>query len=141
MFGLKAAPVEVTAMNFFSDENSGQSILSGNVFIKKEGDVLNSDKVVIYTDKNKKPIRYEATQNARFEVRLKDKSYKGSGDKFIYYVNSDIYEIIGNAYIIELETKRKIFGDKIIVDKKQKIYKVESFNKKPIRFVFDVEEK
>ncbi|EEP6878151.1 organic solvent tolerance protein OstA, partial [Campylobacter jejuni] len=81
-----ATQIEVKALNFYSDENKGESILSGNVEVIRGDDILNSEKLIIYTDKNRKPIRYEAMQNARFKIVLKGKIYKGSGDKFIYNV-------------------------------------------------------
>ncbi|MBX2046035.1 organic solvent tolerance protein OstA, partial [Campylobacter jejuni] len=97
--------------------------------------------LIIYTDKNRKPIRYEAMQNARFKIVLKGKTYKGSGDKFIYNVIKDTYEINGHAYINELGSNQKLFGDKIIVDRKANIYRVESKDQKPARFVFDLKDK
>ncbi|EIP3022251.1 LptA/OstA family protein [Campylobacter jejuni] len=136
-----ATQIEVKALNFYSDENKGESILSGNVEVIRGDDILNSEKLIIYTDKNRKPIRYEAMQNARFKIVLKGKTYKGSGDKFIYNVNKDTYEINGHAYINELGSNQKLFGDKIIVDRKANIYRVESKDQKPARFVFDLKDK
>nr|WP_152778842.1 LptA/OstA family protein [Campylobacter hepaticus] len=128
-------------MNFYSDENKGESILSGNVEVIRGDDILNSEKLIIYTDKNRKPIRYEAMQNARFKIILKDKTYKGSGDKFIYNVVQDVYEINGNAYINELSSNQKLYGDKIVIDRKANIYRVESKDQKPARFVFELKDK
>ena len=133
--------IEVKALSFYSDENKGQSILSGNVEVIRGNDILNSEKLVIYTDKERKPIRYEAMQNARFKIVLKGKTYKGSGDKFIYNVAKDVYEIDGNAYINEVGSNQKLFGDKIIVDRKANVYRVESKERKPARFVFDLKDK
>ncbi|NHG70646.1 organic solvent tolerance protein OstA [Campylobacter jejuni] len=136
-----ATQIEVKALNFYSDENKGESILSGNVEVIRGDDILNSEKLIIYTDKNRKPIRYEAMQNARFKIVLKGKTYKGSGDKFIYNAIKDTYEINGHAYINELGSNQKLFGDKIIVDRKANIYRVESKDQKPARFVFDLKDK
>ncbi|MFK0464236.1 LptA/OstA family protein [Campylobacter jejuni] len=136
-----ATQIEVKALNFYSDENKGESILSGNVEVIRGDDILNSEKLIIYTDKNRKPIRYEAMQNARFKIVLKGKTYKGSGDKFIYNVIKDTYEINGHTYINELGSNQKLFGDKIIVDRKANIYRVESKDQKPARFVFDLKDK
>lgn len=136
-----ATQIEVKALNFYSDENKGESILSGNVEVIRGDDILNSEKLIIYTDKNRKPIRYEAMQNARFKIVLKGKTYKGSGDKFIYNVIKYTYEINGHAYINELGSNQKLFGDKIIVDRKANIYRVESKDQKPARFVFDLKDK
>lgn len=136
-----AAQIEVKALNFYSDENKGESILSGNVEIIRGNDILNAQKLIIYTDKNRKPIRYEAMQDAKFKIVLKGKTYKGSGDKFIYSVANDTYEINGNAYINEIGSNQKLYGDRIIVDRRKNVYRVESKNKKPARFVFDLEQK
>lgn len=136
-----AAQIEVKALNFYSDENKGESILSGNVEIIKGNDILNAQKLIIYTDKNRKPIRYEAMQDAKFKIILKGKTYKGSGDKFIYNVANDTYEINGNAYINEIGSNQKLYGDRIIVDRRKNVYRVESKDKKPARFVFDLEQK
>ncbi|TKX32285.1 lipopolysaccharide transport periplasmic protein LptA [Campylobacter aviculae] len=136
-----ATKIEVKALNFYSDENKGESVLSGNVEVKRGDDILNAEKLIIYTDKNRKPIRYEAMQNASFKINLRGKIYRGKGDKFIYNVESDVYEIKGNAYINEPENNQKLYGDRIIVDKKKNIYQVQSKDKKPARFVFDLKQK
>lgn len=131
--------IEVQALNFYSDENLGKNILSGNVVVTRDKDILKAGELIIYTNKNYKPIRYEATESPQFEITLKDKLYKGSGNKLSYDVIKDIYEIDGNAFINEIQTNKKLHGDKIIVDKKQNIYRVESKNKKPAHFVFELE--
>ncbi|TKX31976.1 LptA/OstA family protein [Campylobacter estrildidarum] len=135
-----ATKIEVKALNFYSDENKGESILTGNVEVKRGDDILNAEKLIIYTDKNRKPVRYEAMQNASFKISLKGKIYQGKGDKFIYNVTNDVYEINGNAYISELKSNQKLYGDRIIVDKKKNIYQVQSKDKKPARFVFDLKQ-
>ncbi|MCX2682369.1 organic solvent tolerance protein OstA [Campylobacter sp. MIT 21-1685] len=136
-----ATQIEVKALNFYSDENKGESILSGNVKVKRGDDVLHSEKLIIFTDSQRKPIRYEAIQGARFEIVLKGKTYKGSGDKFVYKVADDSYEINGNGYINEMQSNKKLYGEKIIIDRKNGVYKVESTNEKPARFVFDLGQK
>jgi len=141
LFKLNAELIEVQALNFYSDENSGKSILSGNVIITYGKDVLKADKLIIYTDKKRKALKYEAMQNASFSISLKDKLYRGSGDKFIYDVLKDTYEIEGNAYIQELTSDKKLYGDRIIIERKNNIYRVQSTQKKPSRFVFEVEQK
>ncbi|KAA6226420.1 MULTISPECIES: lipopolysaccharide transport periplasmic protein LptA [unclassified Campylobacter] len=132
--------IEIQADNFYADENTGKSTLSGNVTIKQGSDILSSDKVIIYMDKNRKPLRYEAINNANFSLNLKGKLYKGSGDKFVYNVNQDTYEINGNAFIHEINTDKKLYGEKIVVDRKNNVYSVQSKDKKPARLVFDVEQ-
>lgn len=136
-----ADQIKVEALSFYLDENTGKSILSGNVVVSHGKDVLTSGELTIFTDRDQKPIRYEATKQPKFRIVLKDKIYEGSGDKFIYDALKDIYEIDGNAYINEIRTDKKLYGDRIIVDRRVNIYRVESKTKKPARFVFDLDKK
>ena len=71
---VNADTVNVTADNFFADENKLISILTGNVILKKgDYDTLKADKLTIYFDKEKNPIKYVATGNTSFNAILKDK--------------------------------------------------------------------
>lgn len=134
-----ADKIEVSALSFYADENVGKSVLSGDVVVKRDKDVLHSDELVIFTDKNRKPIRYEAQKNAKFSINIKGKTYKGSGDKFIYIVDKDLYRIEGNAFIHEVQSDKKLYGDRIVVDRGANVYRVESRDRKPARFVFELE--
>ncbi|AJC87604.1 LptA/OstA family protein [Campylobacter insulaenigrae] len=139
IFALATQTIEVSAKDFYLDEKNEKSILSGDVEVKKGEDILNSQKLVIFM-KNKQPVKYIATNDAKFKIHMKDKTYHGSGDEFIYVVASDTYEINGKAKIIEVETNKQLFGDKIIVDRKNMTYRVISQDNKPAKFVFEVKE-
>ena len=136
-----ANQIQVEALNFYFDENTGRSLLSGNVVVTYGKDVLTSGELVIFNNKDKKPVKYEASKHPKFKITLKDKVYEGSGDKFIYDVAKDTYEISGNAYISEIQSNKKLYGDRIIVDRKMNIYHVKSKDKKPARFIFDLDKK
>lgn len=138
---LWAQLVEIEAQNFLADEKKGLGILSGNVIIKREKDILKAEQIDIFMDKNRKPLRYEAKKNPNFDIVLKGKNYTGSGETFIYDVKSERYIIEGDVQIFEENTNKKLFGDKIIIDRKNGTYAVESKNKKPVRFVFEMDEK
>ncbi|AJC90549.1 putative lipooligosaccharide transport system, periplasmic component (LptA family) [Campylobacter subantarcticus LMG 24377] len=139
LFALGAQKIEVYAKDFYLDEKNETSTLTGDVEVKKGGDILNSQKLVIYM-KNKQPVKYIATHNAKFKISMKDKTYHGSGDEFVYNVAKDTYEINGHAKIIEVQSKKELTGDKIIVDRKNMTYRVLSKDKKPAKFVFEVKE-
>lgn len=136
-----ANQVEISAEHFFADEKKGENVLSGNVVVKRDKDILNASKLVVMTNKKRKAVKYIATGNTRFEIFLQDKLYKGSGDELIYDVSSDSYEINGNASIEETQSKKKVTGDKIFIDRKQEVYSVISNEQKPAKFVFELEEK
>lgn len=135
-----AAQVEISADHFFAHEKKGENVLSGNVVVKRDKDILHASKLVVMTNKKRKAVKYIASGNTRFEITLNEKLYKGSGDELTYDVHNDSYEINGNAVIEELTTKKKVSGDKIIIDRKQEMYSVFSNEQKPAKFVFELDE-
>lgn len=137
---LLANQIQISANSFRASEKSGENILSGNVLVKKDKDILRSSKLLIITDKNRKPVKYIASGDARFEIILNDKHYKGNADELTYNVSEDTYELKGNAFVQELIKKQKLYGDKIIIDKQKDTYLVFSNKKEPVKFVFELEE-
>lgn len=145
---LFAEQVEVTADNFLADEIKLESILTGNVYVKKGAyDTLESDKIVIYFNEKKEPIKYVATGNARFKILINKSHYNGKGNELTYLPLEDKYILTGNAWIEEVETKREVFGDIITVNQLNGKYEVDSFRdrktpeKKPARLIFQIEGK
>ncbi len=138
---LYSKQVEIRADSFSADEKKGINILSGSVLVKNKDDVLNSDKLLIYTDKNNKPLKYIASGNASFKIFIKDRVYQGSANELVYNLSTDTYEANGNAYIQDLSTNNKLYGDRISIDKKSQHYKVFGLNeKKPARFIFNLKD-
>ena len=135
--------VEVTADNFFADEIKQISVLTGNVRIKKGTyDTLNSDKVTIYFDAKRQATKYVATGNANFKILLNQKHYDGKGGVLTYDPTIEAYTLENNAYLHEAETKKEVYGDKIIVNRQKGTYEVKSGGgeKKPVRLIFQVED-
>lgn len=132
--------IEITANQFQADEKAKLSILEGNVLIKKGKDILKSEKLIIYMDDAMKPLRYEASGKPSFVIFLEGKKYNGKGDKFVYNSQKDVYEILGNAFIEEEISKKRLFGSKIIIDRKKQNYQVNGAKDKPVRFVFELED-
>ena len=99
------------------------------------------DKLIITTDKNRKAKFYRALGDARFEIMLKNKLYKGRGDELSYDVANEIYEIKGNAVVEEAQSNQKLVGETIIIDKKQESYTVMSVEQKPVKFTFELDKK
>lgn len=138
---LIAQQVEVTADDFFADEKRLISELNGNVSIKKGKDLLTANKVVIHFDKNRNPTKYVATGNAKFKVFIQNKHYDGSGDELTYEPNSNLYTVTGDGFLHEIETDKKVYGEKITVNQNSGTYSVNSGDKKPVKFIFQVEDK
>ena len=106
-------------------------------------DTLNSDKVDIFFDANRQPIKYVATGNARFRAMMKDSKYSGKGALLTYEPANETYTLSGNAYLHDETNKREVFGEKIIVNQTNATYEVKSANSKnaPAKLIFEVEEK
>ncbi|MBQ9292451.1 MAG: lipopolysaccharide transport periplasmic protein LptA [Campylobacter sp.] len=136
--------VEVTADEFFADEVKQISILTGNVTIKKgDYDTLKSDKLTITFDKNRQPTKYTATGNANFKILLNGKHYDGKGGVLTYTPTNETYTLENSAYLHESESKKEVFGDKIVVNREKGTYEVKSGSgaeKKPIRLIFQVKD-
>lgn len=144
LFANASEKVEVAADEFFADEVKQISILTGNVTIKKgDYDTLKSDKLTITFDKNKQPTKYTATGNANFKILLNGKHYDGKGGVLTYTPTNETYTLENSAYLHESESKKEVFGDKIVVNREKGTYEVKSGSgaeKKPIRLIFQVED-
>lgn len=139
--GLFAAKIQITADSFKGDENALEANLKGNVTIKNgDYDTLQANKAKILFDKNKTPKKYTASGNARFKAELKGKLYDGSGDEISYDPISQIYTLNGKAYLHEINTDKKLYGNKIVVNQKKGTYSVDG-DGKPIKFIFDTQDK
>lgn len=136
-----AAEVEVTADKFFADEKKKISIFEGNVKVLKEGDKLTAKKVVIEFDDKKQPIRYIATGDAKGTITMNQKKYYGEAEKMIYEPNKSLYTLEKKAFLHEIETDKKVYGDFIRADQKSGYYEVDGKESAPVKFIFKVEDK
>lgn len=139
---LFAEQVEVTADNFFADEKNFYSDLKGNVVVKKGSyDTLWADNVRITFNDKKEPTKYVATGNAKFKVLVNEKHYNGNADELTYIPQKQIYIMTGKAFLHEEESDKKVYGDVIEVNQISGTYQVQSKDKKPVRMIFQVEDK
>lgn len=134
----------VDAKNFEADDKKGISTFTGNVKIKMDKDKLNAQKVQIFLV-NKKgsttkiPSKYIATGKVDFEIVTDLKHYVGKGDKIIYSPIKQEYTVIGNGFLQEKNDDKKIYGDKIYVNQLTGEAKVSGSDKKPVRFIINIE--
>ncbi|NPA82721.1 MAG: lipopolysaccharide transport periplasmic protein LptA [Epsilonproteobacteria bacterium] len=133
--------VQITADSFQADEINKISTFEGNVEITKGKDKIEAKKLVILFDKNNKPIKYTAEGNPKFKFFIKDKEYEGKADKIIYTPNDGKYLLIGNVFVVEKTENRKIYGDRLELDKKSGKIKISGGKNKPVKFIFKVQEK
>ena len=108
--------------------------------IQITADTLDANNAKIFFDKNKKPLKYVASGNARFKAELKGKRYDGSSEQITYEPATQIYTLSGNAYLHEIDSDKKLYGSKIIVNQKKGTYSVDGEGGKPIKFIFQTKE-
>ncbi len=138
---LNAEQVEVTTADFFADENKLISDLKGGVHIKKgDFDELTSESGRIYFNKEKQPVKYVATGNVKMKAIVNGKKYDGSGDEATYEPATSTYTLTGKAYLHEIDTDKKVYGNRITVNQKDGTYHVDSADKQPVRMIFQVED-
>ena len=134
----------IDANNFEANDVKNITIFKGNVKLKMSRDKLSSDKLKIYSkidsiSKKKKFFEYIALGNVKFEILSKNKLYKGRGNNLKYNLASGQYIITGNAYLEETTEAREVYGDIISINKLTSIAKVKGNDKKPIRFILNIE--
>ena len=135
---LNAEEIQISADNFFADENKLFSRLDGNVIIKKgDQNTLKSKQAKIYFSKDKKVSKFEAIGNANFEVFVRTKQYLGGANLISYEPAKKLYILSGNAYLQEANNDKKIYGDKITINEIDGTYNV-SGDKKPVKMIFQI---
>lgn len=131
--------IEVSAINFKGAEKELKATLSDNVSVKSEQGILKCELLVIFYDKNKKPIKYEASKNLNFDIKLKASHYSGVANKLIYTANDDKYTMLGDVYVKDKITNRDIKADKIIFNAKTGDYMISGKSQnEPVKFKFEM---
>ncbi|RDU67532.1 lipopolysaccharide transport periplasmic protein LptA [Helicobacter didelphidarum] len=138
VFAAKADVIDIIAKNFQSVGNV--TTITGDVRIKKGNDLLYSDKVVVFTDNNRKPFSYEATGNVKFTIITTDKrELKGSGNRLVYDVKKNQYTLYDNAIIQETGKANLLKGDEIVLSADGEYANIVGKTTKPARVIFSLE--
>jgi len=137
----KVENVEITSKSFMADELKHISKFIGNVKVVKGYDTITSKTLIVNFDKNRKPVKYTAIGNAKFKLILNNKHYAGKADKIIYLPFKKTYNFIGNVFLQEIDSGKKIYGDNVTIDQENGKYSVLSNGNKPVKFIFKIEDK
>jgi len=138
---LLAERVEVTSDSMKAQDVQKEVHFMGNVLVKQSQSWLHGDKVIVYFDENNETNKYEAIGTVTFEFKKEKSHYKGSADKVTYYPVKSQYILTGKAVIDDLINKRHVNGDVITLDMITGNANVRGNKKKPVKFIFDMEEK
>ncbi len=139
---LVAEELKVIANNFEADEKRGISIFSGDVTITKGSDIMKAEKVTINIDKNRHPIKYSAEGNVTFFITTEDNStYEGKAMRAIFSPDEQEYKFIGDVELYQLNEKKKIVGNEVIVNMLKGTAVAQGMKNRPVIMIFELEEK
>ena len=134
-----AETLHITSKKFYYDSDKMMSVFIGDVNATKGKDNILAQKMIIYFNKNKKPVKYIAEGKVKFVLSDENVTYKGHCDKLIYdFLTTDTY-LIGNAYVKKIETNESLSGNEIKLNKKKKTIEVKG-GKKPVNIIIKVNE-
>ncbi len=138
---LFAEKVEVTSDSMKAQDLQKEVHFIGNVTVKQSQSWLHGDKVIVYFDENNETKKYEAIGAVTFEFKKEKSFYKGSADKVTYFPTKSQYILTGKAVVDDLVNKRHVNGDEITLDMITGNANVKGSSKKPVKFIFDMENK
>jgi lipopolysaccharide export system protein LptA len=137
-----AEELQVVSDNFKGDQLKGVSVFTGNVKLTKGLDELNASKVTIYTDKNKKPVKYVAEGDVSFYIvtQMQEK-YRGKSQSAIYFPDESEYHFYKKVDLIRIDDYRRVKGDKVVVNTVQGNASAESTHNEPVIMTFTIQDK
>lgn len=138
---LFAEKVDVTADSMKAIDMKKELHFIGNATVVQGKSWINGDEIIVYFDENNETKQYEAIGKVTFEFVQEKNFYQGSADKVIYYPVKSEYILIGKAVIDDLLNKRHVNGDEIILNMTTGKANVKGSRKKPVKFIFETEEK
>ena len=134
-----AEKVEIISDDMYAENIKKEIHFLGNVKIKQLENWIDADKVIVYFNENNETNKYEALGNVKFEFKDVKNHYKGSTNTLVYLPIESKYTLTGKAMIDDIANKRHINGNKIILDMISGNAKVHGSKKKPVKFIFDME--
>lgn len=133
--------LEISADRFSSNEKTGESIVEGNVHVKKGQDTLNSKKMLVYTNEKRQLSKIIAQGDVVFSVTTQDgRKMNGKAETLTYNAISGEYHLQKNAEIKEQGKANSIKGDEIFLNNKTGYINVVGDKDRPAKLIFNLEE-
>lgn len=130
--------LHITSKKFKFNSQKMQGIFSGDVNATENKNNILSQKMIIFFDKNKKPVKYIASKNVKFILNLdKNATYKGHCKKLIYNFKNDEIYLFGNAKVKKIQTGELVAGEEIKINRKTKDISVLG-GSKPVNIIIKV---
>jgi lipopolysaccharide export system protein LptA len=138
---LYSEELKIKANSFTSDQNTGVSVFSGNVNIKKTNDELNASKVVIFLDTKRKPKKFVATGHVSFIITTKEGTeYTGVAEKAIYFPRKKEYYFYNNVHLKQLNDDNEILGDEVVLKTIEGKAYAKGLKKEPVIMIFNIDD-
>ncbi len=135
-----AQDLKITSNKFFYNSKKLYSEFIGDVNATKGKSNILSDKLYVYFNKAKKPVKIIAIGKVKFYFVFDNNStYKGHCNKMEYYLKNGNIILIGDAFVKKLETNESIQGSYIQLNRFTKDIKVKGSNK-PVNIIIKVNE-
>jgi len=133
--------VEISSVSMNAENMKKEVHFIGNVKIKQSENWIHSDNLIVYFDDNNETKKYVATGTVTFEFRKEKSFYKGKAETVTYFPKKSQYLLEGKAVIDDKINKRHVAGNRIVFDMLTGSAKVQGNSSKPVKFIFDMEEK
>ena len=137
---LQAEQVEVSADFFEADEQTMTSILQGNVLLQKGEDTVHASTLTISFDAQNKPIKYLAEGQVNFNIKTNMQDFEGHAQSLLYNPKTHIYAVSGNAFLHDKKQDRKLYGERIMIDRNSGKSSIKGAKNRPVKFIFHVQE-
>jgi len=138
---LFAEKVKITSTSMEAEEAKKEVHFIGDAKVIKGDDWLHADRVIVYFNENNETSMYEAIGSVSFEFKREEQHFKGSADKVEYHIFKSLYILKGKAVIDDLVKKSHVDGDEITLNMSTGSVDVKGTSKKPVKFIFDMEDK
>ena len=140
LLGVNDNEVRIEANIFEANEQERLSIFSGDVRIYKGKDEINSSTVKINFDEDNQPNKYEFIENVSFNIYIKENiHYLGKANRVHLFPNTKKYIFAGSVDIVEVNTDRRIEGDRVSLDGKSGSARIIGRNNRPVIMSFKIE--
>lgn len=107
------APIQIVSDKANFDNKKGVATYYGKVIITQGENILHADKLIVQSNHSKQISTMTATGNpANFHSVKDDSKPNGNAKTIIYYPQSDIVELIGNANLTQ--NQDTIHGPKLV---------------------------
>jgi lipopolysaccharide export system protein LptA len=136
---LHSEKVEITSDEMYAKNIKKEVHFITNVKIKQLENWIHADRVIVYFNEDNETQKYEAKGKVKFKFKDSKNHYLGSSDKLVYLPIESKYILTGKVIIDDISNKRHINGDKIILDMMSGNATVQGNKKKPVKFIFDME--